>query len=192
AGLELNGTEASTGTTYKVKLENPFTNRPNQHTVTSTSTTSRGERRTVRARVDSFNVWDFEFSGAGTSTAGANGSLEGNVSLHGPFYSRGDLVMSGSTELHVGPIYVKNSPNLGASTCAVQNGAAANLSGNFCASGSGTAGDPNPAVADCFTLTKGPLDMFAEGRVLQNTSGNPASWNFPPDNQGQVVEQTSV
>jgi len=41
-------------------------------------------------------------------------------------------------------------------------------------------------------LTKGTLDMFAEGRVLQNTSGNPASWNFPPANQGQVVEQTSV
>lgn len=177
----LEGQDPLTGTSYKVELRQPDSTRPNRYIVTSASVTSAGERRVVRAQVDSFSVWDFEFSGAGTnSTTGGNASIEGSSDLHGPFYVRGDFIMLGSGNFQVGPLYLKTDPALQSKALPGQP------SGNLVfgdAAASDKFGTPAPAVVDC-GLLNGPVDAFAEQKIVFHPS-RPVP---PPPYLGQTSE----
>lgn len=163
--LRFDDTSTVNGATYSVDIERPDPSRPTHYTATSTSTTSSGERRTVRASVDSFSVWDFEFSGAGTnSNTNGSGAINGNVEMHGPFYVRGDFPVSGSSEYHGGPAYIKRDPSPGTVWSGAPNNLNVTQSGNLWIKGSSGVGD-QLVSADCFGMTKKPVDVYAEGGI---------------------------
>lgn len=79
-----------------------------QYKVMSTGSTFKNRRatRTLTSKVFYVSLWNFVM-GAGSLAAGGGGALVGNTSVNGPFYIRGDLPLSGATNIQGGPLFVK-------------------------------------------------------------------------------------
>ncbi len=164
--------DAGSGWTFHVEMERPEPEaRPYRWIITSTGSAGGQVRRKIRAEVDAYNIWDFEFSGA--STSGGN-YVTGNVNIHGPFYVRGDFLVGGNMEYEIGPLYVKGDPAQPPSTEAARQGA--RMSGSLVIQGSAVVGDPSPPQVACegpgYYVEKGPIDAFIDSGVYGATDTN--------------------
>ncbi len=81
-------------------------------TITSVGTTTRnatGYSRTVQVVIYNFSFWDMNFAGGSNqSLTAGGGGLNGTTSITGPFYCRGNLEVSGTSELSNGPLFIKD------------------------------------------------------------------------------------
>lgn len=65
-----------------------------------------GVERTVEIEVFVFNIWGTMFTNTTLSTHG--GAVTGNASVTGPFYCKQDLELTGTSEMRVGPLFIRN------------------------------------------------------------------------------------
>lgn len=79
----------------------------NDYEVVSRGVTTNGKSaRWVKTHVFYLSLWNF-LMGAGSLTAGGGG-VNGTTSVKGPFYVRGNLRLSGNSEIMDGPLFVRN------------------------------------------------------------------------------------
>jgi hypothetical protein len=74
--------------------------------ITSRGVEDSGVERTIKIEAFVFNVWGTMFSNTTLSTHG--GAVTGNASVTGPFYCKQDLELTGTTEIKVGPLFIRN------------------------------------------------------------------------------------
>lgn len=87
--------------------------------ITSRGVTEDGVKRTIKVTVFNLSYWDMFFAG-GTSqslTAGGGG-IVGTTSVHGPFFVRGNLELSGTSFIRKGPLFVRDGDIILASAAA--------------------------------------------------------------------------
>ncbi len=155
----------SSGLTYHVSFSRPYaTTMPYRWVITSDGySKTMALKRRVQAEVDSYNVWDINFSGLSTN---AGGAVTGNVSIHGTFYVRGHFELSGSTQFRRGPLYVKTEQSIpGAS------GGANSISGDLKLQGSAQVGDPTGST-DIDGASVGPIDVYLDDEAIGTTPTN--------------------
>jgi len=79
--------------------------------ITSTGHTFRNPsvNRTVVTEVFHMSLWNFVMGADSFVIPNTGGNrLTGNTSVHGPFYVRGDLGMTGTSSIQLGPVFVKD------------------------------------------------------------------------------------
>lgn len=69
---------------------------------------SESATETVRVRFQNFNLWDMNISGSENSNMGSGAGFNGNGTIIGKVYSNGDFEWSGSGQLDIGPVFVRN------------------------------------------------------------------------------------
>jgi len=74
--------------------------------ITSRGVDDSGVERTIEVEAFVFNVWGTMFSNTTLSTHG--GAVTGNASVTGPFYCKQDLELTGTTDMRVGPLFIRN------------------------------------------------------------------------------------
>lgn len=75
-------------------------------TIASTGETADGTRRIVEAEVFSLSYWNMVMASQTLTASG--GGVNGTTSVDGPFYVRGNLELSGSSDITGGPLFVKD------------------------------------------------------------------------------------
>ncbi len=87
-------------------------------TVISTGEVSGGIKRIIKVKVFNLSYWNMIMA-AETLTA-SGGGVNGTTSVDGPFYVRGNLELSGSSEITSGPLFIKDGVlDLKSSGCGV-------------------------------------------------------------------------
>lgn len=74
--------------------------------ITSTGTTSGDTKRIIKVEVFSLSYWNMVM--ASQSLTASGGGVNGTTSVDGPFYVRGNLELSGSSEITGGPLFIKD------------------------------------------------------------------------------------
>jgi Tfp pilus assembly protein PilX len=74
--------------------------------ITSTGETNDGTRRVIKTEVFSLSYWNMVM--ASQSLTASGGGVNGTTSVDGPFYVRGSLELSGSSDITGGPLFVKD------------------------------------------------------------------------------------
>ncbi len=74
--------------------------------ITSVGETNDGTRRVIKAEVFSISYWNMVM--ASQSLTASGGGVNGTTSVEGPFYVRGSLELSGSSDITGGPLFVKD------------------------------------------------------------------------------------
>jgi hypothetical protein len=69
---------------------------------------SKGTTETIRARFQSFNLWDMNISGGEDSPMGSGAGFNGNGRIIGKVYCNGDFDWSGNGSIEGGPIFVRH------------------------------------------------------------------------------------
>lgn len=81
----------------------------NEWRLTSVGVDSNGVRETVKQEFYFLDLWKMNFSGGSASSSpGAGGALNGQSSIVGPFYARGDMSMNMNMALLEGPLFLKD------------------------------------------------------------------------------------
>jgi len=74
--------------------------------ITSRGVEDSGVERIIEIEAFVFNIWGTMFSNTTLSTHG--GAVTGNASVTGPFYCKQDLELTGTTDMRIGPLFIRN------------------------------------------------------------------------------------
>lgn len=122
--------------------------------------------RSVKTSVFFFNIWNF-IMGAGSLTAGGGG-INGNTSVTGPFYVRGNLELGGNSTFKEGPLFVRN--------------------GNISIQGSGDVGKDSTRVP-CFVDGTHPAVTGSTGNFHVDLSINVPDLQLPPLRESDMLSR---
>jgi len=145
----------------------PLTN--SEYEIVSRGATNRAPNvtRAVKVSVFSMSLWNFIM--ASSLTAGGGG-LVGNTSVYGPFYVRGGITLSGSSEVQQGPLFVRD--------------------GDISLSGNGTIGEAG-GIVDVYCNGNTPA-VGSKGFEYVRLSNNVPDLKLPPLRQGELQAYENV
>lgn len=74
----------------------------------STGTSTDGVQQVVKVGFFYFSLWNMEIANSTGVSQPSGGALVGNTSVYGPIYCRGSVLLSGSSNIDDGPLFVNN------------------------------------------------------------------------------------